>query len=48
MRVERSAALLATIYANSHTKGGGYEILDFMDHEYEQPISLEEAMKSWA
>lgn len=47
MRVERGAALLATLYANAHTKNGGYRIYDFMPHEEEGPISLDEAMKAW-
>jgi hypothetical protein len=48
MRVERGAALLATLYANTHTKDGGYTIFDFMQHDAPKPISLEQAMESWA
>ena len=48
MRVERGAALLATLYANTHTKDGGFKIYDFMPHEVEAAISLDDAMKSWA
>lgn len=47
MRVERGAALLATLYANARSKDGGYKIFDFMPHEEEPPISLEEAMNKW-
>ena len=48
MRVERSAALLATLYANFKTKNGGYTVYDFMPHDAEKPPSLEQAMESWA
>ncbi|NBA95504.1 hypothetical protein GUY40_11105 [Pseudomonas sp. R5(2019)] len=48
MRVERGSALLATLYANTHSKDGGYKIYDFMPHEVEAPISLDQAMESWA
>ncbi len=47
MRVERGAALLATLFANSKTKNGGWKLTDFMPHEDEQPIDLESAMKEW-
>lgn len=47
MRVERGSALLATLYANSHKKGGGFKIYDFMQHEKEPAISLEQAMDAW-
>ncbi|WP_181007025.1 hypothetical protein [Pseudomonas syringae] len=48
MRVERGSALLAMMYANVNYKDGPYKIFDFMAHEAEQPISLEQAMESWA
>ena len=48
MRVERGAALLATLYANTHTKDGGYKIYDFMPHDSERAVTLEQAMESWA
>jgi hypothetical protein len=47
LRIERGSALLSTLYANSKSKNGGYKIYDFMPHEEEPPISLEEAMKTW-
>lgn len=47
MRVERGAALLATLYANAHSKQGGYKLFDFMPHEEEPPVSLETAMEKW-
>lgn len=47
MRVERGAALLATLFANSKSKNGGFKIYDFMQHEEEPPIPLEQAMESW-
>lgn len=48
MRIERGTALLATLYANSHSKDGGYKIYDFMQHDAESPVTLEQAMESWA
>jgi hypothetical protein len=47
MRVERSSALLATLYANSHSKNGGFRLSDFMPHEEESAVSLEQAMATW-
>jgi hypothetical protein len=47
MRVERGSALLATLYANAHSKAGGHKIFDFMPHLDEPPVSLDEAMKAW-
>ncbi|MDD2054170.1 hypothetical protein NPS46_16595 [Pseudomonas putida] len=41
-------ALLATIYANANTKDGGYKISDFMPHDAEKPLTLEQAMAAWA
>ena len=46
MRVEYGSALLATLYANQHAKRP-YKIWDFMAHDSEQPVSLEQAMESW-
>ncbi|WP_054889159.1 MULTISPECIES: phage tail assembly protein T [Pseudomonas] len=48
MRIERGSALLATLYANTHTKDGGYKVYDFMPHESEPAMTLEEAMRTWA
>ena len=48
MRIERGAAMLATLYANTNSKNGGFKIYDFMPHDSEQPLSLEQAMASWA
>lgn len=48
MRVERGSALLATLYANVHSKHGGHKITDFMPHEEETVLSLEQAMESWS
>jgi len=47
MRVERGAALLATLYANSNSKNGGFKVHDFMPHEDEPEVPLEVAMKEW-
>jgi len=48
MRIERGCALLATLYANTHTDKAKYKIYDFMPHESEPELTLEEAMASWA
>jgi hypothetical protein len=47
MRIERGTAMLATLYANMKSKNGGYTIYDFMPHESEPVLSLEEAMEAW-
>nr|WP_082816396.1 hypothetical protein [Pseudomonas citronellolis] len=47
MRVERGSALLATLYANSHSKNGGFKLYDFMPHESEPVLTLEQAMETW-
>jgi len=46
--VERGSALLATLYSNMHSRDGGYRLYDFMPHEPEPELTLEEAMKQWA
>ena len=46
MRVERGSALLAALYANSHSKTT-YKLHDFMPHEDEPGITLDHAMKTW-
>lgn len=49
MRVEQSMALMASMYANSHSKKGvTFKPLDFMPHGDELPITLDDAMKSWS
>ncbi len=49
MRVERGSALLATLYANTHSgKDKKFTIYDFMPHESEPEVSLEEAMENWS
>jgi len=47
MRVERGAALLAALFANSKSKNGNYKITDFMPNEEEQAIPLDQAMDDW-
>ena len=47
MRVERGSALLATLYANSKSKNGGYRVYDFCQHDDEPPINLDRAMEDW-
>jgi len=36
------------MYANAHSKNGGYKLFDFMPHEKEPELTLEQAMKDWA
>lgn len=47
MRVEHGSALLAALYANSKSKNGGHKVIDFMPHQEEAPISLDDAMEKW-
>ena len=50
MKVEWGTAQLAVLYANSKIdlkKTNPYKIYDFMPHEEEPPVSLEQAMKQW-
>ena len=47
MRIERAAALLASLYANRNSKRGGFSLYDFMPHEEEPELSLDEAMNQW-
>jgi hypothetical protein len=47
MRIERGTAMLAAMYANAHSKDGGFKFHDFAPHHDAPPISLEQAMKDW-
>jgi len=48
LRIEQSIALLASMYANAHSKKGvTFNPIDFMPHADETPISLDDALKSW-
>lgn len=47
MRIERGAALLAMLYANSKSKDGGFTLYDFAPHEDEPALTIEQAMKQW-
>lgn len=46
MRVERAAALLATLFANVNSKEGGYKIYDFMPHDEEPELTIDD-LKNW-
>ncbi|WP_422630883.1 phage tail assembly protein T [Pseudomonas rhizophila] len=48
LRVERSLAVLSSMYANRITKEGGFKPEDFMPHAGERVLTLAEAMKAWA
>lgn len=47
MRLEHGFAMLATMYKNSHSKNGGYQLTDFAPHMPEPVVSLEQAMEQW-
>jgi len=48
MRVEQSSAMIASLYANAHSKKGvTWKINDFMPHADQEPIELEDALKLW-
>ena len=47
LRTEWAGALLASLYANSHSKRGGMKLYDFAPHINEPPVSLESAMEVW-
>lgn len=47
MRIERGTALLAALYANSKSRHGNFSLYDFMPHDSEPDISLEQAMAAW-
>lgn len=47
MRVEHGTALLATLYANAHSKDGGHQLHDFAPYHDEPPMDLERAMERW-
>lgn len=49
MRVEHGAALIASTLANVHRerKKPPFKLIDFMPHQSEAPISLEDAMATW-
>ncbi|BBP82884.1 MULTISPECIES: phage tail assembly protein T [unclassified Pseudomonas] len=47
MRIERGTALLASLHANTHGRGG-YSLYDFMPHEQAPALTLEQAMATWA
>lgn len=46
-RIERGTATLAALYANAKSKNGGFTVYDFMPHEDEPELSLEQAMQMW-
>jgi len=49
MRVDQSVAIIASMYANSHSKKGvTFKPIDFMPYADEPPITLDDAMKGWS
>lgn len=47
LAVEQTMAVIATMYANAHSKSGHYKPGDFMPHFDEAPLTLERAMEEW-
>lgn len=47
LRVERGSALLATLYANSKSKNGGYGLHDFAPY-HDQPVLTLDDLEKWA
>ena len=47
LRVEHGTALLAMLYANAHSKNGGYRMHDFAPYHDEPAATLEQAMEAW-
>jgi len=48
LRVERSVATLSAIYANQHSKEKSFRAADFIPHEREREIGLEQALEEWS
>lgn len=46
-RTDHAAALLASLYANAHSKNGGYSLYDFLPHEQTPEPTIEQAMAAW-
>ena len=47
LMVEAAIARLSTMYANAHSKDGGFTPHDFMPHHDRPEITLEQAMETW-
>jgi len=47
LRLDGGFALLASLYANAHSKDGGFTPANFMPYEDEREVSLDEAMSEW-
>lgn len=51
LRVDRGAALLASLFATAHFKrrgGGDWSLDDFLPYADVRPVDLETAMRQWA
>jgi hypothetical protein len=46
-RIEQMIASWMALYANAHSKNGGYNMFDFALHEEEPEWTLDRAMKEW-
>jgi hypothetical protein len=47
-RIEMAIAAWMALYANAHSKNGGYGVYDFAPHEEEPEWTLERAKKEWS
>ena len=47
LRLDRNIGLFLAMYANTHSKNGGYSRFDFSPFEDEPELTLEEAMETW-
>jgi len=46
--MERAIASWMSLYANAHSKNGGYDMYDFAPHEEEPEWTLDRAKKEWS
>ena len=47
-RIETAIASGMALYANAHSKNGGYDMYDFAPHEVEPEWTLDRAKKEWS
>ena len=47
MSAGERGATLAAMYANAHSRDGGFRLHNFAPFHDQPPISLEQAMKDW-
>jgi len=47
LRSEHGFAMLASMFANRHSKKGGYQLHDFAPYHDQPAVTLEKAMETW-